>query len=144
MGFSTGVNAVSTLEVVACLQLVIILLLLEPQERRKKVLAWMLPFGVVCAAFYYLFPAALGLLYEVVSPIKERFGWLGLFTIAGLLAYSAALVFAYQIDAKQNRAIRAGSKEAFDKRVNDLMRDKHYSLEDATAAAAKVRDRKKK
>jgi hypothetical protein len=61
-----------------------------------------------------------------------------------LLAYSAALVFAYQIDAKQNRAIRAGSKEAFDKRVNDLMRDQHYSLEDATAAAAKVRDRKKK
>lgn len=53
----------TTLEVVAVLQLAIILLLLEPQEQRKRVLAWMAPFGLVCAAIYYLLPGVIGLLY---------------------------------------------------------------------------------
>jgi hypothetical protein len=104
----------------------------------------MAPLGIVCAAVYYLIPAALGFLYEAVGPIKEKYGWSGLFFLTVVIGYAIALVFAYRIGAKQNRAIRAGSKEAFDKRVNDLMRDQHYSLDDATAAAAKVRDEKKK
>lgn len=129
---------------IAGLQIVIILLLLEPQRRRRGVLVGIIGTGAVFVTIYYLGPGTLGLLYEAVSPIKERFGWLGLFSLAGLLAYAVAFVIAFRIDAKQNRAIKAGSKEAFDKRVNDLMRDQHYSHEDATAAAAKVRDEKKK
>ena len=134
----------NTLEVVAVLQLVIILLLLEPQRRRRRALGAIIGVGAVCVAIYYLGPSAIGLLYEAVSPIKEKYGWSGLFIFIAVIVYVIALVIAFWIGAKQNREIRAGSKDAFDKRINDLMRDQHYSLEDATAAVVKIRDEKKR
>ncbi len=134
----------STLDVVACLQVVIILLLIEPQERRKSVLGWLFPLGAACVAVWYLSSTVFGLLFEAIRPIKERFGWSSLFIIAVALVYAVSLVFAYLIDAKQNRNIKAGSKEAFNNRVAYLMHDRHYSNEDAIAAVTKLRDEKKK
>jgi MFS family permease len=138
----------TTLDVVACLQLVIILLLIEPQRRRRATLGGIIGTGAICAAvyaaIYYLGPPLVGTLYETISSFKEEYGWSGLFVTTSIVVIVVVMVFASRVDLRQNRAIRAGSKEAFDKRVNDLMRDLHYSLEDATAAAIRIRDEKKK
>lgn len=66
-----------------------------------------------------------------------------MFFLTVVIVYAVALGFAFRIGSKENRAIRAGSKEAFDKRVNDLMRGQRYSLEKATAAVERIRDEKK-
>ncbi len=100
----------SSLEEVGILQVVIILLLCEPQRRRRAALGWMIVTGAVCAAIYYLGPGLSGLLYEAVEPIVGKFGWLGLFFFTAVLAYVVALFVAYRLDTKQSRAIRAGSK----------------------------------
>jgi hypothetical protein len=100
--------------------------------------------GIVCTAVFYLGPVVLGLLFEAVSTLKEKYGGSGLLVTLSIVGIVLVMVFASVVDTRQNRAIRAGSKIAFDKRVKDLMRDQHYSLEDATTAAAKVRDEKKK
>lgn len=134
----------SSLEEVGLLQAVIIVLLCEPQKRRRATLGWIIAAGAVYAAIYYLGPGLIGLLYEAVEPIVGKFGWLALLALTGLLLYAVSLVVAFLADRKQNRAVRAGSKEAFDKRVKDLMSDQHLSFEEATGAATRVRDEKRK
>jgi len=134
----------SSIEEVGILQVVIIVLLCEPQRRRRAELGWIIVAGAVYAAIYYLGPGLLGLLYEAVEPIVGKIGWVGLFVLAGVLLYAVSLVLAYRADEKERRAVRARSKEAFDKRVEDLMSSQHLSFEDATAAAARAGDEKLK
>ena len=124
--------------------MVIILLLCEPQRRRRVALGWIIAAGAVCLAINYLGPGLIGLLYEAFEPIVGKFGWPGFFALIVLILYAVSLIFAFRSGAKENRAIRAGSKEAFDKRVKDLMSGQSYSFEDATAVTTRIRDEKKK
>ena len=130
----------SSLEEVGILQVVIILLLCEPQRRRRAALGSMIAAGAACAAIYYLGPGLLGLLYEAAKPIVDKYGWLGLLTLVGLLVYAVSFVFAFRADARNKKAIRAGSKQAFDKHVEYLVRDQHLSHEDAVDFVIKMRD----
>jgi hypothetical protein len=81
--------------------------------------------------------------YESVRPVLARYGEFHLILLAGVIVFAVILVTAYRMDTKQNRAIRAGSREAFDRYVDDLIRKKHFSIEEATAAATQIRDGKK-
>jgi hypothetical protein len=129
--------------VIAGLQLVVIILVCVPQRRRLFALGGIGALGVVYLAVRRLAPAALGLLYEEVRPAITRYGEFNLVMLAGVLVFAIILLIAYRMDTKQNRAIRAGSQEAFDQYVDDLIRKKHVSLEEATAAATRIRDGKK-
>jgi len=131
------------LRVIAGLQLVVIILVCVPQRRRLVALGGIGALGVVYLVIRRLFPVALGLLYEEVRPALARYGEFHLILLAGVLVFAVILLIAYRMDTKQNRAIRAGSKEAFDLFVDDLVLKKHFSLEEATAAAIRIRDGKK-
>jgi hypothetical protein len=134
----------SDLDVIGGLQIVIILLLLQPQRRRKSALLSMVICVGIGAALWYIGLPAVGILYGATKPFIEKFGWLHSFTLLALLGFGVTLLVAFWIDQKKNRAIRAGSKEAFDERVRIYMRDFSYSEEDAIAATNRIRDEKKK
>jgi hypothetical protein len=131
------------LRVIAGLQLMVIILLCVPQRRRPIVLGGIIVFGVVGLVLRRMASAGLGVFYESVRPVIVRFGEFHLILLAGVLIFAALLVLAYRMDTKQKRAIRAGSTEAFDQYVINLVGKKHCSLEEATAAATRIRDGKK-
>src|ERR1035441_8699848 len=131
------------LRVIAGLQLVVIILVCVPQRRRLFALGGIGALGVVGLVVRRLASEAVGEFYESVRPTLARYGEFNLILLAGVLVFAVILLIAYRMDTKQNRAIRAGSKEAFDRFVDDLILKKHFSLEEATAAATRIRDGKK-
>jgi hypothetical protein len=131
------------LRVIAGLQLVVIILVCVPQRRRLFALGGIGALGVVGLVVRRLASEAVEEFYESVRPVLARYGEFHLILLAGVIVFAVILVTAYRMDTKQNRAIRAGSREAFDRYVDDLIRKKHFSIEEATAAATQIRDGKK-
>lgn len=132
----------SDIQVVAGFQVIIILLLCEPQRRRRSAL---LAIAVICVggfAVFHLAPAALEFLNGASKPVVRRIGLPGTIFLFALAAYLIALIRAFWSDRKDNRAIRAGSQEVFDKRVAALMGSSKYTREEAVAAATRVKDGK--
>ncbi len=133
----------SNTEWVIMLQLGIIALLCEPQERRPRLVR---VFAIIVAGVFiiqHVAPAVFGFLLEVFDPVIRKIGWVYSLCILVGIGYIIALGVGFWMDAKNNRAIRAGSQEAFDRRVATYMRSHRYSREDAIAATAKIRDEKK-
>jgi hypothetical protein len=131
------------LRVIAGLQLVVIILLCVPQRRRLFALGGIGALGVVGLVVRRLASEALAEFYESVRPVLVRFGEFNLILLAGGIVFAILLLIAYRTDTKQYRAIRAGSKESFDRYVDELIVKKHLNLEEATAAATRIRDGKK-
>src|ERR1039458_9264971 len=102
------------LRVIAGLQLVVIILVCVPQRRRLVALGGIGALGVVGLVVRRLASAALAEFYESARPVLVRFGEFNLILLAGGIVFAILLLIAYRMDTKQNRAIRAGSKEAFD------------------------------
>jgi MFS family permease len=134
----------SDLDAIGGLQVVIILLLLHPQKRRRNALLTMAICVGIGAALWYIALPAVVILFGVTKPVIEKFGWIHSFTLLALLGLGVALLMGYRVDYKKNRAIRAGSKEAFDERVRTYMHVLNYSEEDAIAATTRIRDGKRK
>jgi hypothetical protein len=136
--------------VVVALLIVVVLLLCEPQANRPHALGTIIVLGGIGLAVYYIGPiilGVLGLLFAATNPILEHFGWAYTAYTLGMaifLVTGAVLGRLRWLDARDNRSIRAGSIEAFDKRVEDYMRIFGYSHEKAIEATMRIRDGKKK
>ena len=132
----------SNTALIIALQLVIIILLCEPRERRQQTVRVLSGIFVACIIVRYAAPAVIGFLVEIFQPIVEKIGWAySLCALVGI-GYVIALLVAWRRDAKENRAIRSGSQVAFDKRVEEYVRDHKYSRERAVAVTTSIRDGK--
>jgi hypothetical protein len=132
------------LHAIAAIQVVILLLLCIPQKRRPIALGAIVVLGAAFLAFRRLRPIVSELFSGAIRQLVVKFGEFHLILAASVLVFAILLVVAYRMDTRQIRAIRAGSRQAFDQYVNDLIRKKHYNLEEATAAVIQIRDGKKK
>jgi hypothetical protein len=133
---------VSTTELIVVLQLVVIFLLCEPQARRARTVRVFTMIALGLIILRYAAPAVVGFLLDIFQPIIQKIGWVYfLCSIVGL-GYLIALCVAWWRDAKENRAIRSGSQQAFDKRVEEYIRDHKYSRERAIAVTTGIRDGK--
>lgn len=132
----------SLLALIIVLQLVVIILLCEPQRRRPQTVRVLSAIFFVCVIIRYAAPAVVGLLAEVFQPIVEKIGWLYFLCALVALGYVIALFVAWWRDARENRAIRSGSQDAFDKRVEEYVQDHQYSRERAIAITTRIRDGK--
>lgn len=124
------------LDIIAALQIVIILLVCVPQRQRKTALLSISLVGLGFLAILFVGAPLLGGAFQTVRFVVAKVGWVPVV----LLAAAVTLTLIYRSEVKQNRAIRAGSTEAFDDKVKDLMRNLNYSHEDAIAAARRIRD----
>lgn len=98
----------------------------------KKFVMWL--------AVLLLATLAAGWFITTSSPLFRGIDFLWKLVILGLAVWVAWLVVAGWLDAKQNRAIRAGSKDAFDERVEYYVGKLNYSLDDAIKATKRIRD----
>jgi hypothetical protein len=125
------------------LLVIVIVLLCEPQEQRRRTLGWMLVFSGCGLALYYVGPIVLGLFFAISRPALRHLWWT--LAIVILLIYAPVFGRLIWLDARENRAIRAGSKEAFDRRVSEYMGPTfNYSYERAVEATTKIRDGRRK
>lgn len=124
------------------LQVAVIILLCEPQERRSHTVKVLSAIFLVCVIVRHAAPAVVGFLVATFQPIVEKIGWTYCLCALVGLGYIIALFVAWGLDTKENRAIRSGSQEAFDKRVREYVRDRKYSREQAIAVTTSIRDGK--
>ena len=127
---------------IIALQLVIIILLCEPRGRRQKTVRVLSAIFFVGIIVRYAAPAVIGFLVETFQPVVEKIGWPYFMCALVGFGYIVALCLAWRRDAKENKAIRSGSQEAFDKRVEEYVRDHKYSRERAIAVTTSIRDGK--
>jgi preprotein translocase subunit YajC len=124
------------------LQIVIVILLCEPRERRQQTVRVLTGIFFLCVLIRYAAPAAMGFLVETFQPVVEKIGWPYFLFALAVLGYIIALFLAWRRDAKENKAIRSGSQVAFNKRVEDYVRDHKYSRERAIEVTTSIRDDK--
>jgi hypothetical protein len=131
---------------VVLLLIAIVILLCEKQEDRSRVMGRLVLLGILGAAVYYIGPVLGSVVLLAISPLVSRVGWIWavliLVNIPLWLWFFGYLIRAGWLDTKENRAIRAGSNEAFDKRIQEYM-SLGYTHEKAIEAALRVRDSKK-
>ena len=127
---------------IIALQLVIIILLCEPLKQRQQTVRVLSAIFFVGIIVRYAAPAVIGFLVETFQPLVEKIGWPYFLCALGGIGYIVALCVAWRRDAKENKAIRSGSQEAFDKRVEEYVRDHKYSRERALAVTTSIRDGK--
>ena len=127
---------------IIALQLVIIILLCEPLKQRQQTVRVLSAIFFVGVIVRYAAPAVIGFLVETFQPIVEKIGWPYFLCALVGIGYVVALLLAWRRDAKENRAIRSGSQVAFDKRVEEYVRDHKYSRERAVAVTTSIRDGK--
>jgi hypothetical protein len=84
----------------------------------------------------------MGFLVETFQPVVEKIGWPYFLFALAVLGYIIALFLAWRRDAKENKAIRSGSQVAFNKRVEEYVRDHKYSRERAIEVTTSIRDDK--
>lgn len=142
IGVKTGIG------VVIALLLAIVLLLVERQKDRARTLGKMLMVAVLAYVLYEVWPVIAELTALLFARVKSV-GWpaaLRFLSIAGGISFVVFAAFGIAtilwLDGKDNRAIRAGSQEAFDRRVQDYVQTFGYSREEAIETTARIRDGK--
>jgi len=104
--------------------LVVIVLLLCTPLKRRSVLVRHLVVWVACGWIaYHVFPVIVGFLVPTVEYVWKRFGLVGILVSVGGIACMPVFYLAWRDDRDENKAIGAGSKSAFDKRVEAYKRD---------------------
>ena len=126
------------MDMVVLLLVVIVVLLCFSQADRGDVLAVWVGVGILGTAIYYVGPIILALVFLS----GQRFGWLATLGIAEVVVFVGVLLVAALLDAKHNRAVRAGSQEAFKRRIEDYVRVFGYSREKAIETATRFRNGK--
>jgi formate hydrogenlyase subunit 3/multisubunit Na+/H+ antiporter MnhD subunit len=129
------------LAVIALLVLIVVLLC-TPRKNRPQQVKYSVASVAIIGCLYYLGPIAIGI---VLASYHFLIGHLGRFwSLVLAIAIVLGFVFAgaWWIDARDNRAIRAGSRAAFEKRVQTLIRDRKYSHEKAVEAVSRLRDQR--
>ncbi|HTF67111.1 MAG TPA: hypothetical protein VK638_30945 [Edaphobacter sp.] len=128
---------------VIALLAVIVLLLCVPMRQRPHLLGYLLKVAVVVIAFYYLGPIVLAFVLEAYTSVVERCGRTTTFALMGGCVALLIFFWAWRSDRKSNAAIRAGSIEAFNERVEELKTGPlNYSDDEAVAAVTRLRDGK--
>ncbi len=138
----------TTAGVIVLLLVAIALLLCEKQEDRSRALGGMVLIGILGLALYRIWPLLRSSALLAISPLVSRFGWFSGIVIAIIIAINIpiwAWFFGHLMrgawsDAKENRAIRAGSKDAFDKRVEAYKSMLNYDERKAIEATLRIRD----
>jgi hypothetical protein len=139
------------LEIVTFLLGAILVAICRPQKERAKALRWYV-FLVLGVLFISEWRGVIALLascalwaFVGVRHIVEMAGWWTLVIVNPITLILVPIFGRFLwLDYKDNRAIRAGSKDAFDRRVRDLMTSFNLSHEKAVEAAIKVRDERMK
>jgi hypothetical protein len=131
------------LTIVVVLLAVAILLICLPQERRAPAAGRMVLYAAAGLAVYYLVPILFGLLW---TSVEFFFAHLALAGATMMAVFVSGLVgtlgwLRWQ-DVRDNRAIRSGSLEAFEKRVHFLEYNLSYSHSDALRVTTSLRDGK--
>ena len=146
MGMAVEVR--TGIAIVIVLLVAIVLLLVERQEERPRALGRMVLGGLLAYALYELWPFVVGLV-GLLFVTARRVGWhttLRFVSVAGGISLAVLAVFVigrmFWLDGKDNRAIRGGSEEAFERRVKDYVQIFGYSREKAIETTAKIRDGK--
>jgi len=124
------------------------ILICEKQEDRSRTFGVMVLIGILGLALYSIWPFLQSSVLLAISPLVSRFGWIWGPVITIIIAINIpiwAWFFGYLMrgawsDAKENRAIRAGSKEAFDKRVEAYKAMLNYDEQKAIEATLRIRD----
>lgn len=142
IGVKTGIA------VVIVMLAMIVLLLVERQEDRPRTLGRMLLVAVLAYFLCEASPFVAGLIALTVTKVKN-IGWpatLRFLSFAGGISLAVFAVLGIAIilwlDGKDNRAIRAGSQEAFDRRVKEYVQTFGYSREKAIETTTRIRDSK--
>lgn len=134
--------------VVIVLLVAIVLLLLEkPKDRARTVGRFFIGLVVAYGAFKAL-PFAAALFGWLIVTVRG-FGWqpsLRSGAVAAIIIVPTIALLAVArmlgLDSRDNRAIRNGSQEAFDRRVEDYVRVAGYSRDKAMATTERIRDGK--
>jgi hypothetical protein len=129
--------------VVVGLLVMIVILLCTPLRQRGgvvRVLAGVAVFGLVA---YYLAPLGVGLVVVAYQYALEHYGWKGTLAFVAVGLFVVSLYYGWKSDRKHNKAIKAGSVEAFNRRVEAYKRDPfNYEHEKAVEATVRIRDEK--
>jgi hypothetical protein len=97
----------------------IVLLLCTPMKQRNLLLQRLVVCGSLALAAYYLSPFIAGLLAVFYDSVLKAIGWPEILGIGGAGTLLFFLIYVGKADREQNRAIRAGSVQAFDARVEN-------------------------
>lgn len=141
----------TTAGIIVLLLIAIAILLCEKQEDRSRALGGMVLIGILGLALYRIWPFLRSSVLLAISPLVSRLGWFWGPVIAIIIAvnipiwawFFGRLMRGAWSDAKENSAIRAGSKEAFDKRVEAYKAMLNYDERKAIEATLRIRDGEK-
>jgi hypothetical protein len=131
------------MNLVILLLLVIIELLCVPLKQRSKVLQKIDGIAALVFAAIYIGPTFFGSLVVGYQYVSEHLGWpITLCIVAGAV-YLTMFIFAWRSDRKENEAIRSGSEEAFNRRVETYKSDPYnYDHARAVEAATRIKEGK--
>ncbi len=138
-----GIDLKTGIVVVIALLWMIVQLMTVPQPERPRALRNLLVWAVAILLLIKLGPAILTLILaagvlEMDHPRKAMFIGGAAFAVWGIV-YFTRLIW---LDHKENRLIRAGSQEAFERRVEEYVSTFGYGRERAIETTTRIRDRK--
>lgn len=132
-----------TMHIDSALLVIIVILLCVPVKRRVKLLERIAIITACVWVVYYVGPTVLGLVVFGYQYVSEHLGWpITLCIIAGVV-FLSMIFFAWRSDRKENEAIRSGSEEAFNRRVETYKSDPYnYDHARAVEAATRIKEGK--
>jgi amino acid transporter len=128
---------------VIALLIAIVILLCVPLKQRAGLLRVLVGIAVLALVIYYVGPIAVGFVVLSYQYVSEHLGWARTLEIIAGVAFLLSIFLLWKSDRRENEAIRAGSAEAFNRRVEAYKRDPfNYDHAKAVETTTRIKEGK--
>jgi MFS family permease len=127
----------TTLNLILVVLVLILAAILTPEGERDEFRRWVFWAALIGTFAYYVGPLVAG----VAASVYEETGVKGTVAILFCVSLLIVILMAWRHGRNENAKIRAGDVEAFNRRVETLMRNRNYSREQATTVVQGLKER---